>query len=84
MARPEALTAVGIVVLVEEQAITPVRIFLELAVWSETRPAFIVILMKQTDHAISNFCRHGKRRDGLAIAAGCSYREVRSKRTSEF
>ena len=84
MAGPEALSCVCIVVLVEQQAITPVRIFLELAVWAEASTVFMFVLAKQTDHAIGDFCRHGKWRDGLAVAALSSYREVRSKRATEF
>src|SRR5271154_890370 len=66
MARPQALPAVSVVVLVEQQAIPPVRIFLKLAVKAKARTLPLLIPPEQTDHAIGDLRRHGKGRDRLA------------------
>lgn len=58
VASAKAHTGIGMVILVEEEAILPVRVLLKLCVRSEYWASAVGILFENTDHAICNFTCH--------------------------
>src|SRR6185312_5204239 len=67
MTGAESGAGVAVEVLVEQQIIAPVRVFLELATLSKDRTAPILVALKQIDHSVGDLFRHHVGSDGLAV-----------------
>src|SRR5579862_1774729 len=63
-------STVAVVILVEEQALVPVRILLKLVVEAEARPLAIGTALENRNHAIGSFLCDFMRRHRLILAAG--------------
>src|ERR1700687_4666098 len=70
MTGAESHPAVAVVILVEEQALVPVRIFLKLVVVAEAGSFAVGPAFENRDHAVGSFLGDFMRRDRLVLAAG--------------
>jgi hypothetical protein len=82
MAGAQAFSSIAVVVLVKEQAVTPVWVSLEFLVFSEASSTARLIASKNPNHSFRNFFGHALRCDGIA-AIGWFHNEVRAKRLAE-
>src|SRR5579864_2337382 len=79
MARAQAFSGVPVIVLVEEETVSPVGVCLEFFTISETSSMPILAARKNSDHAFCNFSRHGSGGNRLS-SIGRFDGEVRTQR----
>src|SRR6185312_14626292 len=83
MAGSQTHSAIAVVVLVEEQALVPVRIVLKLAVETETGTLTVSAAFENRDHAVGGLARDVVRRDCLGVATSGRQRELRADGIAE-
>lgn len=76
MAGAQAHSAIAVVILVEEQALVPVWVFLKFAVEAEASSPAVGPAFENRNHAVSRFPRDFARGDGLILAARRRQREL--------
>src|SRR5579864_8050613 len=82
MARAQAFSSVSVIVLVEEETVSPVGVCLEFLTVSKTSSPPILVARKNSDHPFCNFSRHGSGGNGLP-SIGRFDGEVRTQRIPE-
>src|SRR5271165_6490587 len=70
VAGAQSHSTIAVVILVEEQALVPVRVFLKFLVEAETGPLAVSAAFENGNHAVGRFPRDFMRRDWLIVAAG--------------
>src|SRR5258708_35854354 len=69
MAGAQPHAGVAVVVLVEEQAIPPVHVFLKFFIPTETRTLSGGVARDNRNHTVGRFLGHGAGRDGTIVTA---------------
>ena len=84
MAGPQAGAGVAVKILVEEQQVAPMRVFLKHAHVAKHRPPAVGSAREEADEAVRDFPRHVARRQRRVGRGGCGDGEARILSRVEF